>query len=88
MEIYFSIIGNLEFQEDIGIPTGIDTAPFWTNLLLCLFELKCVKNLISLGSPRTYKYHGTGQFIDDPWALMTVTNSPNLLRIYSSKNVT
>ena len=42
---------------------GIDPAPFWANLSLIFFESKYVKNLISLGSQRVYKY-GTGRLID------------------------
>ena len=35
------------------------------NFLLYFLKLKYVKNLISLGSQRAYKYHRTRKFIDD-----------------------
>ena len=33
---YFTI-GNMLFKQDIGIPTGIASAPFWANLFLYFF---------------------------------------------------
>ena len=59
-------ISNLMFKQDIGIPVGIDPAPFWANLFLYLIQSKYGKKLISLGSPRVYKYHGTWRFINEP----------------------
>ena len=61
---YFSI-GNLVFKQDIGIPMGIDPAPFWANLFLYHYESKFVQSLISAGSDRAFKYHGVNRFIDD-----------------------
>ena len=61
---YFTI-GNLVFKQDIGIPMGIDPAPFWANLFLYFYESKFVQTLISAGSDRAFKYHGTNRFIDD-----------------------
>ena len=57
------------FKQDIGIPMGIDPAPFWANLFLYFFESKYVTSLVSQGSPRAFKYHGTGRFIDDLCAI-------------------
>ena len=57
------------FKQDVGIPMGIDPAPFWANLFLYFFESKYVKDLISLGSQKAYKFHGTGRFIDDLCAI-------------------
>ena len=34
---YFTV-GNLVLKQDIGIPMGIDPAPFWANLFLYFFE--------------------------------------------------
>ena len=67
-QCYFTV-GNLVFKQDIGIPMGIDPAPFWANLFLYFFESKFIKNLLSSGSKRAYKYHGIGRFIDDLCAL-------------------
>ena len=65
---YFSI-GNLLFRQSIGIPMGIDPAPFWANLFLYFFESKYVQNLISLGSTRAYNFHSIDRFIDDLCAI-------------------
>ena len=65
---YFTI-GNLVFKQDIGIPMGIDPAPFWANLFLYYFESKFIQQLISQGSSRAYKYNATGRFIDDLCAI-------------------
>ena len=48
---------------------GIDPAPFWANLFLYFFESKYVKQLISKGSSKAYKYHSTARFIDDLCAI-------------------
>ena len=61
---YFTI-GNLVLKQDIGIPMGIDPAPFWANLFLYHFESKYIQLLISEGSNRAFKYHATSRFIDD-----------------------
>ena len=65
---YFTV-GNRAYKKDIGIPMGIDPAPFWANLFLYHYEEKFVKKLVSSGSPRAYKYHGTSRFIDDLYVL-------------------
>ena len=53
----------------IGIPMGIDPAPSWANFFLYHYEEKFFKKLVSSGSPRAYKYHGTSRFIDDLCAI-------------------
>ena len=53
------------FKQDIRIPMGIDTALFWANLFLYIFELKHVQSFVSKKSERAYKYHGTSRFIND-----------------------
>ena len=65
---YFTV-GNQVYKQDIGIPMGIDPAPFWVYLFLHHYEEKFVKKLVSSGSPRAYKYHGTSRFIDDLCAI-------------------
>ena len=65
----FFTVGNLVFKQDIGIPMGIDPAPYWANLFLYFFESKHVQQLVSKGSKRAYKYHGTSRFIDDLCAI-------------------
>ena len=65
----FFKVGNAILRQCIGIPMGIDPAPFWANLFLYHFEAKYVKNLISTSSPRAYNFHSVGRFIDDLCAL-------------------
>ena len=65
---YFTV-GNKVFSQDIGIPMGIDPAPFWANLFLYFFESKHVQSLVSKKSDRAYKYHSTSRFIDDLCAI-------------------
>ena len=65
---YFSV-GNLVFKQVIGIPMGIDPAPFWANLFLYHFEHKHIKYLESEGSSRVFKYHGIFRYIDDLCAI-------------------
>ena len=57
------------FKQDIGIPTGIDPAPFWVNLFLCFLESKHVQNLNFKNSARFYKCHAISRFIDDLCAI-------------------
>ena len=45
-ETYFQI-GNLLFKQCIGIPMGIDPAPFWANLYLYVYEFRFIKLLMS-----------------------------------------
>ena len=65
----FFKVGNQIFKQNIGIPMGIDPAPFWANLFLYYFESKFVQSLISSGSPAAYNFHSVGRFIDDLCAL-------------------
>ena len=75
---YFRV-GNQTFKQDIGIPMGIDPAPFWANLFLFHYEDKFVQKLVSSGSPRAYKYHGTNRFIDD---LCAINDGDDFLNSY------
>ena len=74
-------IANLVFKQDIGIPMGIQLAPFWANLFLYFLKSKYVKNVLSLVLPRAYKYHG-GIFTDD---LCDINNSDEFFK--SFKNI-
>ena len=46
-------MGNLVFLQSIGIPMGIDQAPFWVNLYLYNFEFAFISTL-----SRTDRYRG------------------------------
>ena len=61
---YFTI-GNLVFQEKIGISMGKVLVPYWTNLFLYFFESKYVQQLIYKRPTQAYKFHGTPMFIKD-----------------------
>jgi len=65
---YFEV-GNLIVVQTIGIPMGIDPAPFWANLYLSKHECDYVNNLIKTDVVRAKKFHGTFRFIDDLCAL-------------------
>ena len=56
---------NLVLRQVIGIPMGIDPAPFWANLYLYYYEEKHVTSLMKSDSfhARLYKY--AARFIDD-----------------------
>ena len=41
---YFSV-GTIIMRQAIGIPMGIDPAPFWANLFLFYFEYKWMKRM-------------------------------------------
>ena len=47
----FFAIGNLGFKQDIGIPMGIDPAPFWASHFLYFYENKFMQQLICNKSP-------------------------------------
>jgi hypothetical protein len=61
---YFTV-GNLVFQQSIGIPMGIDPAPFWANLFLYTYEEQYISNTIPLDPAKARHFHSTKRFIDD-----------------------
>ena len=63
-ETYFQI-GNLLFKQCIGIPMGIDPAPFWANLHLYAYEYKFITSLMSIDKPRAMRFRYATRFIDD-----------------------
>jgi len=52
---YFEV-GNLLIRQSIGIPMGIDPAPFWANLYLYFYENKFMVYLISNDKARARKF--------------------------------
>ena len=56
-------VGNNILKQDIGIPMGIDPAPFWANLFLYHFEAKYITSLVSARSKIPYNFHSFGRFI-------------------------
>ena len=63
-ETYFTI-GNLLFKQIIGIPMGIDPAPFWANLHLYSYECRFITALMSVDKARAMKFRYATRFIDD-----------------------
>ena len=63
-ETYFQI-GNLLFKQCIGIPMGIDPAPFWANLHLYAYEYQFMSELMSTDKIRARRFLYATRFIDD-----------------------
>ena len=58
-------MGNLLFHQSIGIPMGIDPAPFWANLHLHVYESDFITGLISSDKRRAMMFKLASRFIDD-----------------------
>ena len=65
----FFTVGNILFQQTIGIPMGIDPAPFWANLYLYHYENMFVTKLIRTDRYRGFKFKNCFRFIDDACTL-------------------
>ena len=65
---YFTV-GNIVLRQAIGIPMGIDPAPFWANLFLYQFEQRYMTDLISSDKVKARHFHSTKRFIDDLCAI-------------------
>ena len=63
-ETYFEF-GNLVFRQSIGIPMGIDPAPFWANLYLHKYESDHITNLMRSDKRCALMYRNASRFIDD-----------------------
>ena len=63
-ETYFTV-GNINFRQSIGIPMGIDPAPFWANLYLYHYENIFINKLIRTDRYRGFKFRNCFRFIDD-----------------------
>ena len=69
IENCFFTVGTCVLKQDIGIPMGIDPAPFWANLFLYTYESEFISNLIKSGpnqdKAKARHFHSTKRFIDD-----------------------
>ena len=65
---YFTV-GNLTMRQAIGIPMGIDPAPFWANLFLYTYEKQYMETLIESDKVKARHFHSTKRFIDDLCAI-------------------
>ena len=61
---YFTV-GNVVMRQKIGIPMGIDPAPFWANLFLYTYEHDYINKLIKEDRVKAKHFHATWRFIDD-----------------------
>ncbi len=66
--MYFTV-GNVVLRQAIGIPMGIDPAPFWANLFLYRYEERYMTELISSDKKKARHFHSTKRFIDDLCAI-------------------
>ena len=69
MENCYFKIGKVVMQLSIGIPTGIDPVPFWTNLFLYSYEEDYISSLISSDKVKARHFHSTKRFIDDLYSI-------------------
>lgn len=65
---YFTV-GTVIMRQAIGIPMGIDPAPFWANLFLYQYEHRYMDTLIPEDRVAARHFHSTKRFIDDLCAL-------------------
>ena len=65
---YFTV-GNTVLRQAIGIPMGIDPAPFWANIFLYAYEVEYISQLITTDKGKARCFHSTKRFIDDLCAL-------------------
>ena len=63
-QCYFQF-ANLVLRQVIGIPMGIDPAPFWANLYLYWYEQKHVSSLMKTNQANARLYKYASRFIDD-----------------------
>ena len=61
----FFMVGNTVLRQTIGIPMGIDPAPFWANLYLYSYEESFITNIIETDKVRARHFHSCKRFIDD-----------------------
>ena len=61
----FFKIGKKIFLQRIGIPMGINPAPFWANLYLHKYELNYIKGKIKKDKKQAYLFNNNKRFIDD-----------------------
>ena len=53
------MVGNSLLRQKIGIPMGIDPAPFWANFFLYTYENEYISELISNDKVKARHFHAT-----------------------------
>ena len=61
---YFTV-GNMVLKQTIGIPMGIDPAPFWANLFLYTYEKEYISSLMTVDPVLARHFLSVRRFIDD-----------------------
>ena len=77
----FFTVGNIIMKQEIGVPMGIDPAPFWANLFLYTYEKDYMRKLISEDKPKARLLSDTGRFLDD---LLTINDNGLFGEVYRS----
>ena len=65
----FFTVGNFVMRQAIGIPMGIDPAPFWANLYLYTYEKDFISEKTVEDKVRARHFHSCKRFIDDLTAI-------------------
>ena len=68
-------------KQDIGIPMGIDPAPFWANLFLYTYEKTYMKTLVREDKKKAGLLRDTGRFLDD---LLTINDQGLFEAVHST----
>ena len=76
-------VGNLVMRQCIGIPMGIDPAPFWANLYLYYYEEKYISGLIKSDKIKARKFRAVRRFIDGLLALNDGVNLAGIISTYT-----
>ena len=79
IENCFFTVGNKVMKQAVGIPMGIDPAPFWANLFLYKYEEEYITNMMSTNPIKARYFHSTKRFIDD---LCAVNDSGEFGRVF------
>ena len=59
------MVGNSLLRQKIGIPLGIELAPFLANIFLYTYENEYMSERISNDKVKARHFHATKHFIDD-----------------------
>ena len=68
----------MTIKQALGIPVGIDPAPFWANLFKYSYEEEYISSLISFDKIKARHFHSTRHFIVDLYAI----NGKSIFDIY------
>ena len=75
---YFTV-GNMVLKQTIGIPMGIDPAPFWANLFLYTYEEEYISSLMTVDPVLARHFLSVRRFIDD---LIAINDGNEFGKVY------